>query len=125
MGKTSKVSNVQMSSFLSASPSVADEEKLDERAKLSVAAKRSLFRVSFNNRLFVLSSTGEMCFQSRRKLTMLDFSPPSSHLCEDSDLKTCKYSWFNLISCRDQTKQSILMEHISLHICEIDPKDAR
>lgn len=25
----------------------ADEEKLDERAKLSVAAKRSLFRVSF------------------------------------------------------------------------------
>lgn len=33
----------------------ADEEKLDERAKLSVAAKRSLFRVSFNCCLFALS----------------------------------------------------------------------
>lgn len=39
----------------SLSVSAADEEKLDERAKLSVAAKRSLFRVSFNCCLFALS----------------------------------------------------------------------
>lgn len=35
-----------MLKYLSFDLSVADEEKLDERAKLSVAAKRSLFRVS-------------------------------------------------------------------------------
>lgn len=40
---------------LSVSVSAADEEKLDERAKLSVAAKRSLFRVSFNCCLSALS----------------------------------------------------------------------
>lgn len=28
-------------------PFAADEEKLDERAKMSVAAKRSLFRVQY------------------------------------------------------------------------------
>lgn len=45
--QTSYVSIVIVSYSLSVS--AADEEKLDERAKLSVAAKRSLFRVSFNS----------------------------------------------------------------------------
>ena len=61
-----------MSLSLSVPPSAADEEKLDERAKLSVAAKRTLFRVSFDYRLFVLMLTdsGEMCSKSNQIFTV-------------------------------------------------------
>lgn len=43
---TEQISHVSIVISSSLSVSAADEEKLDERAKLSVAAKRSLFRVS-------------------------------------------------------------------------------
>lgn len=61
--------------------SVADEETLDERAKLSVAAKRSLFRVSFNQLSSVcpLISTdtkhGDMCYWSWTQTLTLYFLP--------------------------------------------------
>lgn len=57
----------------------ADEEKLDERAKLSVAAKRSLFRVS------VTPLPPRNPSQPRSR-----YFPPSSHSWED--LKMRKYS---------------------------------
>lgn len=123
-----------LSSFVSASVSAADEEKLDERAKLSVAAKRSLFRVSSNYRLFAphISTHYTLRFDTEAWRNVLPIKDANT------DTACCFLFFFFVLSflrgCRDEnleilviwfqhsTGTSVLMEHISLHICETDLK---